>query len=93
MPLTAGGVSVATTPCTGDCQPTVVTRFCRIEYVPEKHAYWTSPPPWAAPALRAEQGTPGAATNGRLIKSSVCGEIRTDQQDVVVGVYGGHHPR
>jgi hypothetical protein len=28
-----------------------------------------------------------------VIKSSVCAEIRTDQQDVVVGVYGGHHPR
>src|SRR5215467_9068753 len=29
----------------------------------------------------------------RVIKSSVCAEMCTDQQDVVVGVYGGHHPR
>src|SRR5439155_12529195 len=29
----------------------------------------------------------------QVIKSSVCAEIRADQQDVVVGVYGGHHPR
>jgi hypothetical protein len=42
-------------------------------------------PRWTTDAL--------VATKGQLIKSSVCRQVRTDQQDVVVCVYGGHHPR
>ena len=33
----------------------------------------------------------GRQTDGEMMESSLCGEARPDQQDVMVGVHGGDH--